>query len=212
VLPSQRVHRRDRCGLGDRLGYSIRDESIRDWVEPILGSMEMRHIRPRHVRHMLEEAGESMAPASVAQIRSVMSSMMRAALEAELVDANVIAGVRRPKIERPNLSVPTSKQLADLIEEATGSVWAVPIVLASTSAPSRFRRSRSSVFGGRSGTRQRGDYESARRGATLTSCAIVAMERRFIRMPSARRPRGSSCRQVWTRELDFTIYDTVLPQ
>ena len=58
--------------------------------------------------------------------------MMRAALEAELIDLNPVAAVRRPKVDRPDLSVPTSKQLQDLIDVANGTMWALPIVLACT--------------------------------------------------------------------------------
>lgn len=108
------------------------EQILRDWVLPEFGSIEMRQIRSRHVRQLLEHSGEHMAPRSVTQIRSVLSSMMRAALEAELIDVNPVASVRRPKVDRPDLSVPTSKQLEELIDVATGSVWAIPIVLSCT--------------------------------------------------------------------------------
>ena len=105
---------------------------MRDWILPELGSIEARQVRARHVRLMLDRASAQMSPSSVTQLRSVLSSMMTAALEAELIDANPVAGVRRPKVARPDLAVPTADSLSKVMVAASDSTWAVPIVLACT--------------------------------------------------------------------------------
>ncbi len=108
------------------------EQLVRDWVLPELGAIEARQLRSRHVRRMLERAGAHMSPRSVTQLRSVLSTMMTAALEAELIDTNPVAGVRRPKADRPDLAVPTAGGLAKLMDAAGDSIWAVPIVVACT--------------------------------------------------------------------------------
>ena len=73
-----------------------------------------------------------MAPASVTQLRAVLSSMMASALEAELIDANPVAGVRRPKVDRPDLAVPTADDLGRLMTAANNTTWAVPVLVSCT--------------------------------------------------------------------------------
>ena len=108
------------------------EQLMRDWIIPELGSIEARQVRARHVRLMLEQAGAQMAPASVTQLRSVLSSMMASALEAELIDANPVAGVRRPKVDRPDLAVPTAEDLGRLMTAANNTTWAVPVLVSCT--------------------------------------------------------------------------------
>jgi integrase len=105
---------------------------MRDWIVPELGSIEARQVRARHVRLMLESAGAQLAPKSVSNLRSVLSSMMTAALEAELIDANPVRGVRRPKTDRPDLAVPTADELNRLMVTASNSTWAVPVLVSCT--------------------------------------------------------------------------------
>ena len=108
------------------------EQLVRDWIIPELGSIEARQVRARHVRVLLEDAGTQMAPASVTQLRAVLSSMMASALEAELIDANPVSGVRQPKVDRPDLAVPTAEDLGRLMTAANNTTWAVPVLLSCT--------------------------------------------------------------------------------
>ena len=95
---------------------------------------QLRHAKSVHVTSdcCLRMLATQMAPASVTQLRAVLSSMMASALEAELIDANPVAGVRRPKVDRPDLAVPTAEDLGRLMTAANNTTWAVPVLVSCT--------------------------------------------------------------------------------
>lgn len=111
---------------------------VRDDVLPAMGQMELTAVRPRHVGLVLDHARErGLAPRSVTQVRAVASSMLRAAVDAELIDVNPVAGVRAPKVERPKLTTPTVDEMSALIAEARGTTWELPLLLAATTGMRR---------------------------------------------------------------------------
>ena len=113
------------------------EQLMRDWIIPELGTIEARQVRARHVRLLLESAGTQMSPRSVIQLRAVLSSMMTSALEAELIDAHPVSGVRGPKVDRPDLAVPTAEDLGRLMTAANPTTWAVPVVVSCTTGMRR---------------------------------------------------------------------------
>jgi len=113
------------------------EQLVRDWIVPELGTIEARQVRGRHVRLLLESAGTQMSPRSVIQLRAVLSSMMTSALEAELIDAHPVSGVRGPKVDRPDLAVPTAEDLGRLMTAANPTTWAVPVVVSCTTGMRR---------------------------------------------------------------------------
>lgn len=111
---------------------------LRTDVVPAIGTMDLGTVRPRHVGLVLDHARErGLSPRSVTQVRAVASSMMRAAVDAEIIDVNPVAGVRAPKAERPKLITPTVEELTAVIEKARGTVWEIPLLLAATTGMRR---------------------------------------------------------------------------
>jgi integrase len=103
---------------------------LRNDVIPSIGGMQLVDVRPRHIALVLERLAErGMSARTITQCRAVMSSCFRAALEAELLQANPVAATRPPKTARPDLKVPDAEQLAALIAGAVGTPWEVPILL-----------------------------------------------------------------------------------
>lgn len=111
---------------------------VRDDIVPAIGTMELTLVRPRHVALVLDQArGRGLAPRSVTQVRAVASSMLRAAVDAELIDTNPVSAVRAPKVERPKLLTPTTAELTALIHQARGTTWELPLLLAATTGMRR---------------------------------------------------------------------------
>lgn len=109
-----------------------------DYVVPTIGDMQLTEVRARHVGLVLERVSERGVTArTVAHARAVLSSCMRAALEAELIDANPVAAVRPPKAKRRQLEVPTGAQLIALMTAARGTTWEIPLLLAATTGMRR---------------------------------------------------------------------------
>ncbi|MDZ7733356.1 MAG: tyrosine-type recombinase/integrase [Acidimicrobiia bacterium] len=109
-----------------------------DHALPLLGSMPLRSIRPRHVATVLEGVAEKglQTRSVVDDVGAVVAGTL-CALEAELVVANPVTAVRPPKYARRPLSVPTADQLAALIEEMRATPWEMPFLLAATTGMRR---------------------------------------------------------------------------
>lgn len=124
---------------GLRHRTSVRYLSIlRDDILPAIGQMEVAKVRPRHLNLALEHGKRrGLSPRSVTQVKAVASSMLRAAVDAELIDVNPAAGVRAPKVERAKLVTPTAEEMAALIAQARGTTWEIPILLAATTGMRR---------------------------------------------------------------------------
>lgn len=105
---------------------------LTDHVLPVIASMRLVDVRARHVRAVLDAVDAKGLGRSVVETRAVMSSMMRAALEAELIDANPVAAIRPPRHERHELEVPSAAELVALIEAAKGTTWEIPLLIAAT--------------------------------------------------------------------------------
>lgn len=111
---------------------------LADHVLPTVGSMQLAAVRPRHVQAVLDDVGgKGLSARSVGEAKAVLSSALRAAVEAELIDANPAAGVRAPKPARRELTVPTTGQLVALLDAARGGTWEVPLLLAATTGARR---------------------------------------------------------------------------
>lgn len=107
-------------------------------VLPHLGGLALQRIRPAHVQVVLDEMAEQgYAPATIRQARAVISSVFSTAVAGGLVRYNPATAAQGPKVERPDLAVPTSAQVAALMEAAEDTPWAVPIVLAAVTGARR---------------------------------------------------------------------------
>ncbi|MGH2652889.1 MAG: Arm DNA-binding domain-containing protein [Actinomycetota bacterium] len=111
---------------------------IRREIAPVIGGLEIAKLRPGHVRAVLTRMQQrGLAPATIAQVRSVLGSALRQAVEDGMISSNPVAAVRRPRGRRPEVHWPTSAQLGALLQASRGMVWEVPILLAAVTGARR---------------------------------------------------------------------------
>ena len=111
---------------------------IRREIAPVIGGLEIAKLRPGHVRAVLTRMQQrGLAPATIAQVRSVLGSALRQAVEDGMISSNPVAAVRRPRGRRPEVHWPTSAQLGALLQASRGTVWEVPILLAAVTGARR---------------------------------------------------------------------------
>lgn len=104
---------------------------IRREVLPVIGALGLSELRPGHVRTVLTRMQErGVSGATIAQVRSVLGSALRQAVEDGLIATNPVSAVKRPRIQRPEPHWPTSAQLRALLEASRETIWEVPILLA----------------------------------------------------------------------------------
>jgi integrase len=78
-----------------------------------------------------------LATATIAQVRWVLGSALRQAMEDGLIRWNPVTAVKRPRVRRAELAWPTPTQLGALLEASRGTVWEVPILLATVTGARR---------------------------------------------------------------------------
>jgi integrase len=111
---------------------------IRREILPSIGGLELGKIRPGHVRAVLTGMQRrGLASATIAQVRSVLGSALRQAVEDGLIPANPVTAVKRPRVRRAELHWPTSTQIGALLQASQGTVWEVPILLAAVTGARR---------------------------------------------------------------------------
>lgn len=103
------------------------------YVLPVIGGMRLDRVRVAHIRRVLDNAIEAgLAPRTVQQIRAICSSMFTTAVAWEMIDHNPVRGAKARQADRPELEVPTTAQVGALIDQARGTPWALPVLLAAT--------------------------------------------------------------------------------
>jgi integrase len=111
--------------------------SIRREIAPVIGGLELAGIRPDHDRAVLiRMQRRGLSAATIAQVRGVLGSSLRQAVEEGLIPANSVAAVKRPRIRRREFHWPTP-QLIALLDASSGTIWAIPLLLSVTTAARR---------------------------------------------------------------------------
>jgi hypothetical protein len=111
---------------------------IRREILPSIGGLELGKIRPGHVRAVLTRMQRrGLASATIAQVRNVVGSALRQAVEDGLIPANPVTAVKRPRVRRAELHWPTSAQIGALLQASQGTLWEVPILLAAVTGARR---------------------------------------------------------------------------
>jgi integrase len=106
-------------------GYIRRD------IVPVIGGVEVGKLRPGHIRTVLTRMQHrGLAAATIAQVRGILGSALRQAVEDGLIAANPVGAVKRPKTRRAEVHWPTPAQMVALLQASQGTVWEVPILLA----------------------------------------------------------------------------------
>jgi integrase len=111
---------------------------LRDDIEPIVGDLELRKIRPAHARAVLDgmkQRGSSLA--TVTQARAVFRGVMQQALIDGLIETNPVSAVARPPRERREKAVPKPEQVKAVIELSRGTEMEIPVLLGATTGARR---------------------------------------------------------------------------
>jgi integrase len=75
----------------------------------------------------MQERG--LSAATTAQVRGVLGSALRQAVEEGLISANPVVAVKRPRIRRREFHWPTPQQLTALVDASSGTIWEIPLLL-----------------------------------------------------------------------------------
>jgi integrase len=111
---------------------------IRREIVPVIGGLELARIRPGHARVALARMHtRGLSATTIAQVRSVLGSALRQAVEDGLITANPVTAVKRPRVQRPEPHWPIPSQLRALLEASQETVWEVPILLAAATGARR---------------------------------------------------------------------------
>ncbi len=111
---------------------------IRREITPVIGGLEIADIRPGHIRTVLTRMQQrGLAAATVAQVRGILGSALRQAVEDGLISANPVTAVKRPKVRRADLHWPTAAELGAVLRTSQGTIWEIPILLAAVTGARR---------------------------------------------------------------------------
>jgi integrase len=111
---------------------------VRREIVPTIGGLEVAKLRPGHIRAVLARMqGRGLSPATIAQVRGVLSSALRQAVDDGLTTINPVTAVKRPRIRRGEPYWPTPAQLSALLEISRHTPWEVPILLATVTGARR---------------------------------------------------------------------------
>jgi integrase len=111
---------------------------IRREIVPQMGGLDLAKLRPGHIRAVLMRMQKrGLAAATIAQVRGVLGSALRQAVEDGLIPSNPVASVKRPRVRRRELQWPTAAQLAALLEVSRGTLWEIPVLLAAVTGARR---------------------------------------------------------------------------
>lgn len=122
-------------GIRSRTLYGY-EGYIRREVLPVIGGLQLIKLRPGHVRLVLNRMQQrGLAAATIAQVRGLLGSALRQAVEDGLITANPVASVKR--VPRRETHWPTAAEVSELLKESRGTLWEVPILLAAVTGARR---------------------------------------------------------------------------
>jgi integrase len=118
-------------------------EHADNYILPTIGSLQMTEVRRRHIVAVIDYAvanpkrGKELTPSSIRAVRGAMSSCFARAVDAEIIDNNPVTGVRLPKAERHELTIPDADGVRALMLAAVGTPWEVALLLSATTGARR---------------------------------------------------------------------------
>jgi integrase len=103
---------------------------VRREITPRIGSMRLTDVRPVHVQRVLDEARKrGLSARSVVQVHAIMHGAFRTAVQLQVLAVNPGDGTTRPKLEAPELTIPTPLDVARLLD-AIDPAYRAPLALA----------------------------------------------------------------------------------
>lgn len=111
---------------------------LRDDVIPVVGHLELRTIKPAHVRAVMDGmTARGLSQQTLVHGRAVFGGVMKQAMRDGLVETNPVAAIRRPKTQRSAKAIPTPAQVKAVVEESRGTEMEIPLLLAATTGMRR---------------------------------------------------------------------------
>ncbi len=112
-------------------------QQMRQFVEPVIGHLELVKVRPAHIQHVLDALRSKRSPRTVAHVRSACSAMFGHAVKLQLIPINPVHGTESPAKQKPEHRTPTAAELRTLIDATVGTAWEMPTLLCATTGARR---------------------------------------------------------------------------
>jgi integrase len=122
--------------------------------------------------------GRGLSAETIAQARGVLSSALQQAEEEGLVATNPVTALKRPRIHDADSTGYAREQLLALLEDSSGTIWEVPILL-------------SAVTGGRRSEILGLAWQDLDLGSGRSACAAVSNGRQGATRAARSRSRRS---------------------
>jgi integrase len=107
-------------------------------VIPVIGPVRLGKLRPSHVQQVIDRALEKgLNPRTVLHVHRALHAALAQALRWQLIRTNPSQAVRPPRPARPTYFIPSGEGVAQILAEAEGGPWYVPISLAATTGMRR---------------------------------------------------------------------------
>ncbi len=90
------------------------ETSLRRHAYPTLGDRPLSSILPSDIQTWVRRLEDSLAPATIGVVHSIVSSVMKAAVRDRKLAANPCDGTRLPKVQRSRVVPPTTEQVLTL--------------------------------------------------------------------------------------------------
>jgi integrase len=109
-----------------------------DDILPLIGDLELRKVRPAHVRTILDHMKKrGLSPATITQGRAVLGGIMKRGIEDGLVETNPVSAIGRPARKRAHKAVPQPEQVKAVIQLSRGTGMEMPLLLGATTGARR---------------------------------------------------------------------------
>src|SRR5215469_5690626 len=98
-------------------------------IMPLLGGVRLSRLRPEMVSEAYASARARLSPQTVKGMATVLKAALGRAVSWRMIQYNPAADVRAPKVERREMHTLDAATTAELIEEARGTKWFMPVLL-----------------------------------------------------------------------------------
>lgn len=107
-------------------------------VLPVVGSYKMAEVEPEDIVHVLDTMRQAgLSPMTQIHAHAVMSKAFATAVKWRIISTNPVRDAARPKAATHDLTPPSNGQLLKALDEADGTVWAIPLLLSITTGARR---------------------------------------------------------------------------
>jgi integrase len=160
-----------------------RYESVsRVHIVPRIGRVKLSALRPHHLQRVEDEVlTTGAAPRTVLKVHLVMKAALTQAVRWQLLAVSPAVGVSPPRAERPALRIPDAREMRLLVDEARGTPWGIPVLLAASTGARRVEilrlRWREVDLEAGTCTIERGKTSSSRRTIHLPATTVAALRR-----------------------------------